>query len=126
MDIILLQDSSIPYYEQIVQQIKVQIADGRLAEGTQLPSMRLLAKELFVSVITTKRAYQELESAGYITTVSGKGCFVARPGPDEFRRETIQRLQELMRKAAALARCADIGMEELYQMITDSYREDEQ
>ena len=77
MDIIIRNAGDVPIYEQIVRQIKSQILRGELGEGDALPSMRLLAKELRISVITTKRAYEELEREGFITTVPGKGCFVA-------------------------------------------------
>ena len=78
MDIIISNTSSVPIYEQIMGQIKRNIMNGTLKEGEALPSMRTLAKELRVSVITTKRAYEELENAGFIVTVMGKGSFVAK------------------------------------------------
>lgn len=77
MDIILSNSSGKPIYEQISDQVKSQILSGTLAEGDALPSMRLLAKELHISVITTKRAYEELEREGFLQNIPGKGCFVA-------------------------------------------------
>ena len=77
MDIIISNSGDTPIYDQITRQIKSLILRGSLAEGEALPSMRLLAKELRISVITTKRAYEELERDGFITTVPGKGCFIA-------------------------------------------------
>ena len=78
MDIVISNSAEKPIYEQIVQQIKNQIISGVLKEGETLPSMRLLAKELRISVITTKRAYEDLERDGFIETVTGKGSFVAK------------------------------------------------
>ena len=77
MDIILSNSSGKPIYEQIADQVREQILSGALSAGDALPSMRVLAKELRISVITTKRAYEELEREGFLTTVPGKGCFVA-------------------------------------------------
>ena len=81
MDIILSNSSGKPIYEQISDQVKSQILSGTLAEGDALPSMRLLAKELHISVITTKRAYEELEREGFLQNIPGKGCFVGPPKP---------------------------------------------
>ena len=86
MKIIIANSSPDPIYEQISRQIKAQIISGELGEGEGLPSIRKLAKELQISVITTKRAYEELEKEGFIDTVSGKGCFVAIQNK-EFLRE---------------------------------------
>ena len=87
MDVILNNSSGQPFYEQIVQQVKRLVQTGRLQEGDPLPSMRQLAKDLRVSVITTKRAYEELEQAGYLCSVAGRGSFAAHPGRDQVRRE---------------------------------------
>ena len=83
MDVILNNSSGQPFYEQIREQVKRLIQTGQLQEGEALPSMRQLAKELRVSVITTKRAYEELEQAGYLCSVAGKGSFAAHPGREE-------------------------------------------
>lgn len=87
MDIILSNSSDKPIYEQITSQVKAQILSGTLAAGAKLPSIRALASDLGVSVITTKRAYADLEQLGFIYTVQGKGCFVAE-GNQELLRET--------------------------------------
>ena len=87
MDIILSNSSDKPIYEQITSQVKAQILSGTLAAGAKLPSIRALASDLGVSVITTKRAYADLEQLGFICTVQGKGCFVAE-GNQELLRET--------------------------------------
>ena len=94
MDIILSNSSGKPIYEQISDQVKSQILSGTLAEGDALPSMRLLAKELHISVITTKRAYDELEAQGLINTVAGKGCFVAEPDLALFREQSLRQLED--------------------------------
>ncbi len=85
MDIIIRNTGETPIYDQIVRQIKGLILSGALAEGETLPSIRALARDLRISVITTKRAYEELEREGFVTTVPGKGCFVARRNLDLVR-----------------------------------------
>ena len=90
MDIIISNSSGEPIYAQIAEQIKQQIASGALSEGEALPSMRLLAKELRISLITTKRAYEELERGGYICAVPGKGCFVSERDPELIREENLR------------------------------------
>ena len=85
MDIIIRNSGGVPIYDQITRQMKGLILRGELKEGEALPSMRLLAKELRISVITTKRAYEELEREGFLTTVPGKGCFVAPQNPELVR-----------------------------------------
>ena len=104
MDIIIRNAGDVPIYEQIVRQIKSQILRGELGEGDALPSMRLLAKELRISVITTKRAYEELEREGFITTVPGKGCFVAPRNLELAREDTLRRVEEHLSRAVDTAR----------------------
>ncbi|MEF9975118.1 MAG: GntR family transcriptional regulator, partial [Clostridia bacterium] len=87
MDIIIRNSGETPIYDQIVRQIKGSILQGDLAIGEALPSMRLLAKDLRISVITTKGAYEELERDGFISTVPGKGCFVAPQNPELARED---------------------------------------
>ena len=99
MNIILSQNSSKPIYEQIVEQIKKLILSGSLNANDALPSMRLLAKELRVSLITTKRAYEELERSGYIYTVAGKGCFVRSGNHETIYNEHKPQLVGTKRKA---------------------------
>ncbi len=123
MDIILNNSSGQPFYEQIAQQIKKLIRTGRLREGDPLPSMRLLAKELRVSVITTKRAYEELEQAGYLVPVAGRGSFAACPGREEVRREQDAQLDGRLREAAAIAREAELPWEELVRRLEYWYTE---
>lgn len=106
-----------PIYEQIAAQIKAEILSGALAEGEALPSMRLLAKELRISVITTKRAYEELERAGFLVSVPGKGSFVAAKNIELVREEHLRRIEALLREAVQTAASGGIGWEELYKML---------
>ena len=95
MDIIISNAGGVPIYDQITRQMKGLILRGELEEGEALPSMRLLAKELRISVITTKRAYEELEREGFLTTVPGKGCFVAPQNPELVREDTLRRAEDV-------------------------------
>lgn len=117
MDIIISNQSGKPIYDQIVEQIQAMVMDGRLREGEALPSLRLLAKELRVSVITTRRAYDELEKAGFVVQVAGKGCFVAAADTElllEARRRDVERC---LTDAVDIARTSGIDKAELLQMI---------
>ncbi len=124
MDIIISNSGQVPIYEQIVKQIKSLILQGELPEGELLPSMRLLARELRISVITTKRAYEELEREGFLTTVPGKGCFVAPQNPELAREDTLRRAEEHLAQAAEIARLGGITLRELQQTLTILYGDD--
>ena len=117
MDVILNHSSGEPLYEQIVQQIKRLIQTEQLREGDALPSMRLLAKELRVSVITTKRAYEELGT--------GRGGFAAHPGQKQVRQEQDSRLEGHLRAAATIAREAGINQQELLERLSQCYEEEQ-
>ena len=117
MDIILTNAASQPIYDQIVSQVKAQILSGKLKEGDALPSLRALAKDLRISVITTKRAYDELEREGLICTVAGKGCFVASRNREWIREEVLRKIEEHLQQIAALATQAGISGEELCEML---------
>lgn len=123
MDIIISNSSEKPIYEQITSQIKNLIISGTLAPFEALPSMRLLAKELRISVITTKRAYEELERDGFIETVAGKGSFVAAKNINFIREEHLRQIEEMMQKAVDLAKQSGIGYEELTQILNLYYKE---
>ena len=110
MDIIISNSAGTPIYEQICSQIKSRIISGELAEGDALPSMRVLAKELRISVITTKRAYEELERDGFITTVVGKGSFVREADQEFVREERLKAVEGHLQAAVDAAR--ECGMEE--------------
>ena len=117
MNLIITNSSGQPIYDQICTQIKAMILSGSLREGDPLPSMRLLAKELRISVITTKRAYEELEREGFTVSVPGKGCFVANKNPALVREEHLKRIEELFGQAVQLARQAGIPAAELSEML---------
>ena len=103
MELIIRNNSGQPIYDQISGQIKAQILSGALSPGDALPSIRGLAKDLKISVITTKRAYDELEAQGLINTVAGKGCFVAEPDLALFREQSLHLLEDHLAAAAELA-----------------------
>ena len=124
MDIIIRNTGEIPIYEQITRQVKGLILRGELKEGEPLPSMRLLARELRISVITTKRAYEELEREGFLTTVPGKGCFVAPRNLELVREDALRRAEEHLSAAVDAARTGGITPEELQETLTILYGED--
>ena len=117
MDIIISNASDKPIYEQIVVQMKDLILTGELQEGQQLPSIRALASDLRISVITTKRAYAELEAQGFVETVQGKGSFVAGGNTELLREERLRHIEELLGGAVREARGAGIGLQELHDML---------
>lgn len=117
VEIILSNASTKPIYEQITSQIKGLILSGELQEGEQLPSMRALANSLRVSVITTKRAYADLEAAGFIETVQGKGCFVAGGNRELLREEQLRDVEAMLGKAVRKGRDLGLSNEELVEML---------
>lgn len=121
MDIVISNKSGKPLYEQITDQVKAMILNGALREGDALPSMRLLAKELRISVITTKRAYEDLEQDGFIETVPGKGCFVARKNTEFLREEHLRQIEEALEKATDLARKSGVSLYELNEILRVLY-----
>jgi GntR family transcriptional regulator len=125
MRIIIANSSQDPIYEQISRQIKAQIISGELAEGALLPSIRRLAQDLAISVITTKRAYEELEREGFIDTVGGKGTFVAAQNPQFLREKRMRAVEEKLARAVEEARLLGIGPEELARMLELLYKEAE-
>ncbi len=124
MELIIRNTTNQPIYEQISTQIKAQIIAGKLSPGEALPSIRALAKDLKISVITTKRAYDELEADGFLYTVAGKGCFVAEKNLDLVREQQQRELEEHLRAAAALARSCGVSREELSEMLRILTEED--
>ena len=117
MNILISNANNKPIYEQIFTQIRDQILSGALAPGEPLPSIRTLAKDLRVSVITTKRAYDELEAAGLINTVAGKGCFVAEPDLALFREQSLHLLEDHLAAAAELAQTCGLSESELAELL---------
>ena len=117
MNIIISNSGDRPIYEQITAQIKAMIMNGQLKEGDALPSMRTLAKELRISVITTKRAYEDLERDGFITTVVGKGSFVKAADTSLVREERLKQIEELLGRAVVLAGERGIRKEEVLEIL---------
>jgi GntR family transcriptional regulator len=123
MDIIISNASGVPIYEQIEEQIKGLIMTGDLKAGDALPSMRFLAKELKISVITTKRAYEELERDGYIESVVGKGSFVKGVSSDLMKESMRFAIEEYMEKAVDKALLGKVSLEEMKEMLDIIYEE---
>jgi GntR family transcriptional regulator len=125
MKVIISNSSPDPIYEQISRQIKTQIISADLVEGEPLPSIRKLAQELQISVITTKRAYDELEREGFINTVSGKGTYVAVQNQELLKEKKMKIVEEKLAEAVSEARMLGIGVEQLKDMLLLLYKEDE-
>ena len=123
MNLIISNSSGKPIYEQITAQIKNSILNGELQEGEALPSMRALAKDLRISVITTKRAYEDLGRDGFVVTVAGKGCFVAPKNLELMREEQRKKVEEALQCAVDQAKAASIDLEELKEMLSLLYEE---
>ncbi len=121
MDIILTNSSDEPIYQQITSQIKALIMSGELSAGDALPSMRNLALQLRISVITTKRAYEELERDGYIENFAGKGCFVKMQNTQFLREENIRQTEELLAKACDKAKMCSLSLDELKEILEVIY-----
>lgn len=121
MEIVISNSSGRPIYEQIADQVKSQIVSGQLKAGDPLPSMRQLAQSLRISVITTKRAYNDLEAEGFIETVAGKGCYVSAQDPELLREGNLRLAEEHIRKAVAVAHSCGITKDELTEMIDILY-----
>ena len=123
MDIIIRNTGEIPIYDQITRQVKALILSGGLKEGEALPSMRALARDLRISVITTKRSYEELEREGFITTVPGKGCFVAARNLELVREDARRRVEEHLTRAVEAARSGGVGRDEVNEILDILYGE---
>jgi GntR family transcriptional regulator len=117
MRVLIANSSPDPIYEQIVRQVKTQIIAGELAEGEALPSIRKLAQDLQISVITTKRAYDELEAEGFIDTVAGKGTYVAAQNAEFLREKRMKVVEERLADAVKEAKLAGIGPDQLAEML---------
>ena len=125
MTILIDNKSGQPIYEQIVEQIREQILMGTLGADEALPSIRSLAKDLRISVITTKRAYEELEQEGFLYTVAGKGCFVAEKNTELLREEDLRRIEEHLSEIRRLAARCGLTRAELREML-EIIEEDEE
>jgi GntR family transcriptional regulator len=125
--IIISNTSGIPIYEQIKDQIKSAILSGEVEENELLPSLRQLAKDLKISVLTTTRAYTELEQEGYVTNVQGKGCYVMGRGSELIREQLLRDIEDNLAAAIKSARRAEVSSDELVKMLRilmeDDYNE---
>lgn len=124
MKIVLSNRSGEPIYEQIKKQVREAILTGSLAEGDQLPSIRQLARELQISVITTTRAYADLEQEGFVANVQGKGCYVLAQNRELAREHALRRIEEALEEAMTAARAAGVTRPELLSMLETLYREE--
>ena len=122
MKIIIENSSSVPLYEQIKNSIKAQIIDGKIDEDEQLPSIRSLAKDLKISILTVKKAYDELESEGYLKSVQGKGSFVSSKNDEFIKEERLKELENHMREIIKISNLYEISKEELYDLFEFIYR----
>ncbi|MGE7921317.1 GntR family transcriptional regulator [Viridibacillus sp. NPDC093762] len=123
MQIIISNSSKEPIYEQITHQIKSSILAGELQEGSAIPSMRNLAKDLQISVITTKRAYEELEKAGFIYSIVGKGSFVAEQNLEVIREKKLKVIEEQLSAVITNSREIGLSLDELKQLLKILYEE---
>jgi GntR family transcriptional regulator len=123
VDITVSNSTNEPIYEQIANQIKRQIINQQLKPGEALPSIRKLAADLHISVITTKRAYDELEKEGFIVTVIGKGCFVSKENKEFIREKKIRMVEEKLSEVIKDSRVLNIGLQGLKMMLEVLYRE---
>ena len=121
MDIIISNSAGVPIYEQITRQIKAKILGGELQPGEALPSMRLLAKELRISVITTKRAYEELEREGLITSQTGRGSFVAQVSGARLREEQLRAVEAHLAQAVRAAKQGGVTAEEFMEIAQTAF-----
>lgn len=123
MDITVNGSTHEPIYEQIAGQIKALIINQQLKPGEALPSIRKLAAELNISVITTKRAYDELEKEGFIETIAGKGCFVSKDNKDFIKEKKIRMVEDKLTEVIKESRVLNIGLQGLKMMLEVLYRE---
>ena len=125
MNILIDNKSGEPIYNQIYSQIKNQIISGELKEDEMLPSIRGLAKDLRISFITTKRAYEELEKEGFIYTLPAKGCYVAPRNIELLREENLKKIEEHSEQIAKLAASCNLSRDDIIEMITFGMEEQE-
>lgn len=124
MNIIISNSSNVPIYEQIKEQIKGKIISNELKVGEMLPSIRSLAKDLRISVITTKNAYEQLEKEGYVETIPAKGTYVANKNVEIIREEQLQKVEQLIDTAVNIARVSNISKDEIKSMLDILYEEE--
>ena len=124
MDIFINNHASIPIYEQISSQIKSMIISGELGAGESLPSIRGLAKSLHISVLTVQRAYDVLQTDGFIETTAGKGCFVSAQNQDFYLEEQQKKIEEHFNEAIGIAKVTGIKLEKLKTLLELLYEEE--
>ena len=117
MNVLIDNKSSLPIYDKIFSQIKAQIISGELQENEALPSIRNLAKDLHISVVTTKRAYDELEKEGFLYTIAAKGCFVAPKNVELLREETLKTMEQHIDQLVRLAKSVGMSADEVLDMV---------
>ena len=123
MEIIISNSSDKPIYEQVSSQIKNKIMNGTLEAGEMLPSMRAMAKDLHISVITVQRAYEDLTRDGFIETVSGKGSFVASQNKEFIQEEQLRKAEELLQQVVDIGRSHGISYEQMANILKVLYEE---
>ncbi|GAB2480669.1 GntR family transcriptional regulator [Alkalibacterium psychrotolerans] len=124
MNILLSRTTDKPIYEQIKNQIKKSILSGEMVEGESLPSMRKLAKDLEVSVITTKRAYEDLEAEGYVTSLVGKGTFVAKQDVDILKESKVRQIEDNFKILIEDAKMIGLSLEDLHVLLENKFKEE--
>jgi Predicted transcriptional regulators len=124
MNIIISNSSQEPIYEQVGKQIKSLIIRGEIAEGELLPSIRNLAQELQISVITTKRAYEELERDGFIETVPGKGSYVSSQNKELIKEKRVKMVEEMLSQAVSEGKLLDLSLQDMEEMLKLIYEEE--
>lgn len=124
MEIFINNHASVPIYEQISSQIKALIMSGELKAGEALPSIRGLAKSLHISVLTVQKAYDTLQSDGFIETTAGKGCFVSAQNQDFYLEEQQKRIEEHLTEAIEIAKVSGIKLDQLQSLLSLLYEED--
>ncbi|WP_054742867.1 GntR family transcriptional regulator [Cellulosilyticum ruminicola] len=123
MDIIIENDSAVPLYEQMMQQIKTGILKGELVQGEVLPSIRAMAKELKVSIITVKRAYEELEKEGFVQISPGKGTYVSLANKERLKEMQMRQVEEQLESAIIAAKSINMSLEEIKERVVLIYEE---
>lgn len=123
MNIIITNTGGVPIYEQIASQIKGLILGGELKEGDPLPSMRNLAQDLRISVITTKRAYEILESEGLIESYTGRGSYVSAQNPELMREQNLREIEQLLSKVSDIAKRSGVSYEEITDVLNMIYND---
>ena len=125
MTVFIDNKSGAPIYDQIYSQIKSQIISGALAENEMLPSIRGLAKDLKISFVTTKRAYDELEKDGFIYTIQAKGCYVAPKNTELLREENLRKIEEHIDEIVKLAATCNLTDDDIIEMLRFALKEEE-